>query len=101
MVTIMMFMVTLSHPPELCLSRKEYKSEFTRWFDGMPDLAKKLGIRIQGIYSCPNEHTFYFILDAGDFQAITAFFAGVMLTNHTGRVSPVIPLKEAVDILIK
>jgi hypothetical protein len=97
----MMVVATLSHPPELCLARKEFSTEFTRWFEGMNDLAKKLGIRIQGAYSCPPEHTFYFILEAGDFKAITAFFGGIMLTNHSGRISPVIALKEAADILIK
>ncbi|MDD1657673.1 MAG: hypothetical protein LUQ41_04335 [Methanomicrobiales archaeon] len=97
----MMFVVTLVHTPELCLARKEFSTEFRRWFDGMNDLAKKLGIRIQGAYSCPNEHTFYFILDASDLNAITAFFSGIMLTNNKGRVSPVVPLIESANILIK
>ena len=96
-----MFVVTLSHTPELCLARKEFSTEFRRWFDGMNDQAKKLGIRIHGAYSCPNEHTFYFILESDDFKAITAFFSGVMLTHNTGRISSVIPLKEGADIVLK
>jgi hypothetical protein len=97
----MMFVATLVHPPELCLARKEFFAEFKHWLDGMNTLAKELGITIHGAYSCPNEHTFYFILESKDFQTITAFFSGVMLTNNTGRVSSVIPLKEAVDILLR
>ncbi len=91
----MMFMVTLVHTPEMCLARKEFGPEFKSWFGGMDDLAKNLGIRIKDIYSCPTEHTFYFILEAEDYKAITAFFSGIMLTNHTGRISPIITLDEA------
>jgi hypothetical protein len=97
----MMFVATLIHSPELCLAREEFADEFKHWTSGMDDLAKKLGITVRGAYVCPNEHTFYFILDAKDLQAVTAFFSGIMLTNNTGRVSSVISLKEAGDLLLK
>lgn len=96
-----MFMVNLTHTPEMCLSRDEFKDEFRTWFEGMDDRAKRLNVRIHEVYSCPTEHAFYFILEAGDYREITAFFAGIMLTNHAGRVFPVVTLKEATDILIK
>ena len=35
----------------------------------MNDLAKKLGITIRGTYSCPDEHTFYFLLDSKDLNS--------------------------------
>ena len=101
LVRTMMYVATLVHPPELCLARKEFNAEAKRWIDGMNDLAKKMNIRIHGAYSCPNEHTFYFVLESGDLKDITAFFAGVMLTNHKGKISPVISIKEASDTLIK
>ncbi|MGB9176488.1 MAG: hypothetical protein WCB46_07110 [Methanoregula sp.] len=97
----MMFVATLIHPPELCPARKEFATEFKLWTKGMDDLAKTLGITIRGAYVCPNEHTFYFILDAKDFKSVAAFFSGIMLTNNTGRISPVISLKEAGDLLLK
>ena len=97
----MMFVVILSHTPELCLAREEYSTEFKSWYNGMHAHAKDLGITIQGAYSCPTEHTFYFILDARDYKAITAFFAGIMLTNHTGRIFPVNTLEESAGILIR
>ena len=97
----MKVVATLVHTPELCLARKEFSAEFRHWHDGMDDLAKELGITIQGAYSCPNEHTFYFILDSKDLKSITAFFSGIMLTNNTGRISSVIPLKEAADLLLR
>jgi len=97
----MMFVATLVHPPELCLARKEFSAEAKRWIDGMNDLAKKQNIKIHGAYSCPNEHTFYFILESDDFKAIPLFFSGVMLANNTAHIAPVIPVKEASDSLIK
>jgi hypothetical protein len=97
----MIFVVTLTHPPALCLSRKEFSTEFTYGHNGKNDLAKKLMITIHGAYVCPNEHTFYFILDSKDLNSVTAFFAGIMLTNHKGKISSVISLKDAENILIK
>jgi hypothetical protein len=55
-VRTMMFLVTLVHPPELCLARKEFTPETKLWIDGMDDSAKKLGIKVHGAYSCPTEH---------------------------------------------
>ena len=97
----MMFVVTLVHPPELCLARKEFSAEAKRWIEGMNDTAKKLNVKIHGAYSSPNEHTFYFILESDDLKAIPEFFSGVMLTNNKGHISPVIPIKVASDTLIK
>ncbi len=97
----MMFVATLVHPPELCLAREEFGTEAKEWIDGMSDAAKKLGVKVQGAYSCPGEHTFYFVLESDDFKAITAFFSGIMLTHNAARISPVIPLKVASDTLIK
>ena len=97
----MMFVATLVHTPDLCLARKEFNAESRSWIDGMNDRAKKLGIQVHGAYSCPNEHTFYFILESKDLESITAFFSGIMLTHHKGRISSVIQLIKAADILIK
>ena len=97
----MLFVATLVHPPELCLARKEFATETKRWIDGMNDLGKKLNVKIHGAYSCPTEHTFYFILETDDFKAVTSFFSGIMLTHNKGRISSVISLKEASDTLIK
>lgn len=67
----------------------------------MDDSAKKLGIKVHGAYSCPTEHALYFVLESDDFQSITAFFSGIMLTNNNGRISPVNPLEVSAEILIK
>ena len=77
-----MFVATLVHPPGLCLPREEFAPVYKQWANGMTDLAKNLGITIRGAYVCPNEHTFYFILDSEDLNSVTAFFSGIMLTNN-------------------
>ncbi|GLI47057.1 hypothetical protein MBOURGENBZM_18490 [Methanoculleus bourgensis] len=100
-VRTMMFLVTLVHPPELCLARKEFTPETKLWIDGMDDSAKKLGIKVHGAYSCPTEHALYFVLESDDYPSITAFFSGIMLTNNNGRISPINPLKVSAEILIK
>ena len=97
----MMFVITLVHTPELCLARREFAPDIRDWEEEMNDLAAKLRIKILGAYGCPVEHTFYFILESDDFKAITDFFSGTMLTHNTGRISPVIPLKDASAALLK
>lgn len=97
----MMYVATLVHTPELCLARPEFAVEAKRWINGMSDLAKKLNITVHGAYSCPNEHTFYFILESDDFNAINAFFSGIMLTHHKGRISSVVPVQQAANLLLK
>jgi hypothetical protein len=94
----MLFVVTLEHPPELCLARKEYAAEGKKWMDSMEERAKSLGIKIHGAYVSTIEHTFYFILDANDAKGISEFFSPPFLTHHKARISSVISLKEAFDI---
>jgi hypothetical protein len=67
-VSTVMVVATLVHPPELCLAREEFKNEITRWIDGMNDVAKKAGVKVHGAYSCPSEHTFYFVLESDDYK---------------------------------
>ncbi len=97
----MLFVATLVHTPEMCLARKEFGTEAKSWIAGMNELAKKLGVQVHGAYSCPSEHTFYFVLESNDLESITTFFSGIMLTHHSARLSSVITLKKASDILIK
>lgn len=91
----MLFVITLEHPPELCLARKEYVAEAKRWQDSLGERAKSLGIKIHGAYVSTIEHTFYFILEADDVRAISEFFSPPFLTHHKARVSPVIEAQTA------
>jgi len=94
----MLFLVTLTHASEQCFARKEYSAEGKRWVEEMRKSADRLGIKIHGAYICPNEHTFYFILESDSFKAVSEFLGPPMLTHHTGRVSPVITVEEAFEL---
>ena len=91
----MKFVITLVHPPEQCLARKEYVEEGRKWISEMKESADKLGIKIEGAYVTPNEHTFYFILESNDFKAVSTFLGPPILTHHTGKISPVVTFEEA------
>jgi hypothetical protein len=91
----MIFVATLTHPPELCFANSSYKGEGKKWVENMRESAKKLGVKVHGAYVSPNEHTFYFILESDNYNAISDFLSPPMLTHHTARVSPVTALEEA------
>jgi hypothetical protein len=88
-------MVNLTHTPENCLARKEYKDEGKKWVENMRKLADGLGVKIEGAYVTPNEHTFYFILECDNFKQVSEFLGPPMLQLHSGKISPVITLEEA------
>jgi hypothetical protein len=52
-------------------------------------------------YTCPNEHTVHFILESEYYKSNTGFLSGFMLTNHMAGITPVITLKESVEIITK
>jgi len=91
----MKFVITLTHAPEHCFARKEYKEEGKRWVEQMRRSADKLGIKIEGAYITPNEHTFYFVLECNELKAVSEFLSPPMLTHHSAKVSPVISVEEA------
>ncbi len=86
------------HPPEQCFSRREYKEEFNQWAKHMKESSDRLGIKIEGAYLTPNEHTFYFVLDCNDLKSISTFLGPPMLTHHVARVVPVIDIEEAAGL---
>ena len=95
----MLFMVTLVHPPELCLARKEYSEEGKRWFTDMKASAEKHGIKVHGAWVCPIEHVFYIMLESNDFKAVSGFLNPPILTHHEGTISPIITVEEAFETL--
>jgi hypothetical protein len=90
----LIFVATLTHPPELCLANPSYKQEGKKWVENMRESSKKFGVTIHGAYVSPNEHTFYFVLESDNFKAVSDFFSPPMLTHHTARVSPVVTVEE-------
>jgi hypothetical protein len=91
----LIFVVTLTHPPELCLANPPYREEAKKWVANASESAKKLGVKIHSSYVATNEHTFYLVLETDSFKAVSDFLSPPMLTHHTARVSPVIAAEEA------
>lgn len=97
----MIVVATLTHPPELCFGNKQYQEEFMNWAQNMKKSADKLNVKILGAYICPNEHTFYFILESDDYAAISQLLGPPILTHHWAKISPVLPLEKSSGLLLK
>ncbi len=95
----MRFVATLTHPPEQCFAREEYRTAYEGWLGEMVPTAKRLGVKINGAFVAPNEHTFYFVLEAESADAVSQFLGPPMLTHHKGRVSAVIDLEDTRALL--
>jgi hypothetical protein len=97
----LIIVATLTHPPELCFGNKQYQKEGKDWIQNMKKSADKLNVKILGAYICPNEHTFYFILESDDYAAISQLLGPPMLTHHRAKISPVITVEQAFGLLQK
>lgn len=97
----MRFVVKLRHSPENCWARKENTQKAKDWIAGMETMAEEMGVELHGAYVAPNEHTFYFVLEADDFATVSEFLGPPLLQDHEGDVSPVLPFHEVDDVLLR
>ena len=91
----MRFIATLKHDPDHCWALEENEDKAGEWIEGMDRRAAESGVQIHGSYVCPIEHTFYFVLEADDFEGVSSFLGPPMLTDHEAHVSPVLTFGEA------
>lgn len=91
----MRYVVTMEHSTENCWAREENEEKAGEWIDGMDQTAKEAGVEIHGAYVCPNEHTFYFVLEADSFEGVSTFLGPPLLTDHDAHVAPVVSFGEA------
>ena len=91
----MRFIVTMEHSTENCWAREENEQKATEWIGGMDQRAEEAGVTVDGAYVCPNEHTFYFILESDSFESVSAFLGPPLLTDHDAHVAPVVTFGEA------
>ena len=92
----MLLIATLKHSPENCLARPENKDVLEAIEERMKDLEKRqkeTGVKLHGRYVCPNEHTFFFILETDDFAGVRNFLGDGMLIRHSAKITPVIEIK--------
>lgn len=91
----MRFVATLKHSTENCWAREQNEQKAQEWLGEMDHRAADAGVKIDGTYVCPNEHTFYFILQADSFEGVSSFLGPPLLTDHDALIAPVITFDEA------
>jgi len=52
---------------------------------------------VHGAWVCPIEHVFYIMLESSDFKAVSGFLGPPILTQHKGKISPLITVEEAFE----
>jgi hypothetical protein len=67
----------------------------------MEQRAEEQGVDLHGAYSTPNEHRFYFVMEADSFEAITGFLGPPFLEDHDGHIAPVLPMGETPDVVMQ
>ena len=97
----MLFHIRLTHSPENCWARDEHEEKAREWIGSMNQRAEEHGVELHGGYVTPNEHTFYFLLEADSFEAISGFLGPPLLQDHDGHIAPVLTLGDAVDTLLE
>ncbi|MEY7848733.1 DUF3303 domain-containing protein [Natrarchaeobius sp. A-rgal3] len=97
----MLFVVTAHHSADNCWARSENEEKGEGWVDGMDETAEEAGVELHGAYVTPNEHAFYFVLEADSFEAVTSFLGPPFLQDHEAHVAPVMPLGDAPQIVLE
>jgi uncharacterized protein with GYD domain len=64
----MLFIYIHTHPVEKCLLDKV--EERNALFAQVRQQVKESGVKVIGMYSAPNEHTFFMVIEADDIAAI-------------------------------
>lgn len=97
----MLFVATLDHTPDNCWARPENEEKAREWIAGMERTAEQAGVEVHGSYVTPNEHRFYFVLEADTFEAVTEFLGPPLLHDHDAHVAPVLTFGEAERTLLE
>lgn len=66
----------------------------------LEDHAAENDVVLHGAYGTPNEHKFFFIMEADSFEAISSFLGPPLLTDHDGHVTPVTSLADAAEAVM-
>lgn len=94
-----MFNVTLVHSPDNCWARPENEEKTDQWLEGMDQRAADAGVDVRGSYDAPNEHTFFFTLEADSFQAVSKFLGPPLLQDHKADIVPILTFGEVDAVL--
>lgn len=97
----MQFIATLEHDPDNCWARPDKEETAMAWITSLEDHAAEHDVDLHGAYATPNEHKFYFIMEADTFEAVSSFLGPPLLVDHDGHVAPVTSLADAADALLE
>jgi hypothetical protein len=97
----MLFVATLTHSPDNCWGRPENETKAREWIASMDERADEADVGLHGAYATPNEHRFYFVLEADDFAAVTAFLGPPALQDHDADIAPVVSFEEAAATVLE
>lgn len=97
----MHFIATLEHSPDNCWAREENVETAQDWFGTLAQRAEEFDVEVQGPYVTPNEQTFYFLLEADAFDAVSGFLGPPLLQDHDGHVAPVLPPEAVEDAVLE
>jgi hypothetical protein len=92
----MLFQVIHTHTNENCPARSpEHAKPFGEWWQS---LKKTTGVKLLSGYVSPIDHTFYFVIEADDFTAVTRELGGLNPLG-SGSIRPVISLDQALPLI--
>ena len=92
----MLFVATLTHSPEHCFMRPENAKaaeENRKFFERRKEIEKETGVKFLAAYICPNEHTYYIVLETDNYKNVHKALGPVMTMNHVGKITPVYPVE--------
>lgn len=93
----MFFIATLTHSPDNCWARDEHEGKATELVERLEEAEQSVGVSVHGAYVAPNEHTFYFLLEADSFEAVTRLLGPPLLQDHAADIVPVTSITGAMD----
>lgn len=95
----MLFHVSMTHSPDNCWARAENEAKADAVLEDFDDRAADAGVRVHASHVTPNEHTFFFLLEADSFAGVSAFLGPPILQDHDADVTPVLTFGE-VDAML-
>lgn len=93
----MRFIVSLTHSAANCWARDEHEGKASQLTERLADAEDEHGVTVDGAYVAPNEHTFYLVLEAERFEAVTGLLGPPVLQDHTADIVPVTTIEGAME----
>ena len=95
----MLFHARVTHSPENCWARDEHEGKASEMVERMENAEETFGVTVHSSHIAPNEHTFYFMVEADSFEGVTGLFGPPLLQDHDADIVPVTTFGGAMDAL--